>query len=215
MDEMSPYSTPISWSAWVAGPVNGEDVASWRNTSRNSLSSGVRIVISRPPILCVLVCVCLPDFLRSPVARVLYSGSARRRITLQRPACGNGLSRGPLRCLVRVPSHQRDCRRRRPDLSLLKSDWQPTQWAVDCSQPFIKRWSFGLVPLDVPVLHIPMAVRAFFVGWHRHCCLGRSLASGLHYSRPAGGRKREHNDKSPVRFRLVEKPTAWLWSSAQ
>ena len=48
MYETSPYSTPILWSALVAGPLNGEVVASWRNTSRNDFSCGVSIFISRP-----------------------------------------------------------------------------------------------------------------------------------------------------------------------
>src|SRR5260370_2075200 len=70
MYEMSPYSTPILWSAWVAGPVKGEVVASWRNTSRNDFSNGVRICISRPPLFGLFVCVCLPNFLQRPVGRI-------------------------------------------------------------------------------------------------------------------------------------------------
>src|SRR6266699_1864094 len=51
MYEMSLYSTPIWCSAFVAGPLkNGEVVASWRNTSKNSFSSGVRIVIVTAPV---------------------------------------------------------------------------------------------------------------------------------------------------------------------
>src|SRR5262249_62181551 len=47
---MSLYSTPIAYSALVAGPLkNGEVVASCRNTSRNSFSAEVRIPIFRAP----------------------------------------------------------------------------------------------------------------------------------------------------------------------
>src|SRR5260370_41832502 len=126
MYEMSPYSTPILWSAWVAGPVKGEVVASWRNTSRNDFSCGVRTLISWPLLLCLLVGVRLLDFLRGPVVRVLNSSAGRRRITLQRSSRGDGLRRSPLRCLVRVPPHQGNPRRRRPDLALLESDCLPT-----------------------------------------------------------------------------------------
>src|SRR5271166_3946836 len=108
MYEMSLYSTPIEWRALVAGPVNGEVVASWRKTSKNDFSSGVRILISRPSLLCLLVCVCLPDFMGGPVIGILNSRSYHGRITLQRSARGDSLKRGPLCGLVHVPSHQRD-----------------------------------------------------------------------------------------------------------
>src|SRR5262245_44668641 len=59
MYDTSLYSTPILWSDSVAGPLNGEVVASWRNTSRNAFSEGVKILISGSPFPGVLVCVCL------------------------------------------------------------------------------------------------------------------------------------------------------------
>src|SRR5947209_4722938 len=50
MYEMSRYSTPRAYRALVAGPLkNGEVVASWRNTSRNSFSAGVSIVMVTAP----------------------------------------------------------------------------------------------------------------------------------------------------------------------
>jgi hypothetical protein len=49
--EMSRYSTPRAYRALVAGPLkNGEVVASWRNTSRNSFSAGVRIAMVTAPV---------------------------------------------------------------------------------------------------------------------------------------------------------------------
>ncbi len=84
------------------------------------------MLISRSLFLCLLVGVCLPDFLRSPVAGVLSASSGRRCITLQRSSRGDGLRGRPLGRLVGVPPHQGDTRWRRPDLSLLKSDEPPT-----------------------------------------------------------------------------------------
>jgi hypothetical protein len=133
------------------------------------------MLISRPPFLCLLVRVCLPDFVRSPVGRILSACSGRRCITLQRSSRGDGLRRGPLRCLIRVPSHQEDSRRCRPDLSVLKSDRLPTYRAVHCRQSFAKQRSFGLVPLDVPIFYFVMTDRAFFVWGHRHGRLRHSL----------------------------------------
>src|SRR6516165_6281922 len=46
MLEMSRYSTSSAYRALVAGPLkNGEVVASWRNTSRNAFSAGLRIAM--------------------------------------------------------------------------------------------------------------------------------------------------------------------------
>ena len=70
--------------ALVAGPVKGDVVASCRNTSRNDFSCGVRIVISRSPLLCLLVRVCLSDFCQHPVIGILGTGSCGSGITFQR-----------------------------------------------------------------------------------------------------------------------------------
>src|SRR5262249_35989047 len=122
MYEMSPYSTPILWSASVAGPVKGEVVASWRKTSRNDFSCGVRSVISRPLLPALFVCICLLNFLSRPVARVLDSSTGSRCIALQRTSREESLRRGPLRCLICVPSHQGDSQQRCPNLPLLESN---------------------------------------------------------------------------------------------
>src|SRR5271165_1906641 len=73
MYEISPYSTPILWRAFVADPVNGAVVASWRKTSRNRFSSGVSSFISWSSFRSS-VRVHLQDFVRGPVGCVLGPG---------------------------------------------------------------------------------------------------------------------------------------------
>ena len=140
MYEMSSYSTPILWSASVAGPVKGEVVASWRNTSRNRVSSGVSIRMSRPAVLGSLIGVCLQDFLKSPVVRVLNSSPGRCNIALKRSSRRHGLRGSPLRRLVRVASEEGDALRRWPDLSL-------PEWVRTRLVPWIAPWMFRLTPV--------------------------------------------------------------------
>jgi hypothetical protein len=50
------------WNARVAGPVNGEVVASWRKTARNAVSWELRMLVLRPPLLGLLSRIRLSDF---------------------------------------------------------------------------------------------------------------------------------------------------------
>ncbi len=63
----------ILWRAFVADPVNGAVVASWRKTSRNRFSSGVSSFISWSSFRSS-VRVHLQDFVRGPVGCVLGPG---------------------------------------------------------------------------------------------------------------------------------------------
>ena len=166
----------------MAGPPNGDVVASCRNTSRKVFSCGLRTRISRSRFLCLLVCIRLPDFLRRPVACVLRSGSSRRMCS---PSAYLPRRRPEMRPTPppdpRIVSPGGNSRRRQPDLSLLESDRLPTERAVHCRQSPIKHRSFGLVPLDVPVFYLPMTVRAFYVGGHRWVAF-HSLAMDAFYT---------------------------------
>ena len=122
----------ILWRAFVAGPVNGAVVASWRKTSRNRFSSGVSSLILRSSLFRLSVRVGLQDLLRGPVGCVLGPGTGRRRITLQRSSRRDRLGCSPLSGLVRLPRNHGHTERCRPDLSSLKPDRLPTQGAVQC-----------------------------------------------------------------------------------
>ena len=154
------------WSALVAGPVKGEVVASWRKTSRNSFSIGVKIIL-RSLYFCGFVGVCLLDLMGRPIAGVLNSSSRYSRITLKGSSGGQCLKRRPFCSLFGITFHHRNSERRRSNRSLLKSDRLPTQRTVHRGTSTVERRTLSLVPLNVPIDDHLMAVRAHFVWGHR------------------------------------------------